>query len=172
MRKAYVILIYVFVLLLASIGVGVLVWSDVKGDTISEETYKKYNEYKENLLNHENYSLVSDDLDINVYVNASEDSYLVSTVFANPKDNYKNLIILVIDVSEKEKETNKIYPSIGIIGNYNNEFVISAPNKKTTHSRLVMNYESSIKSEGVLIYLEYTDSNNATIISRISVSVS
>ena len=59
---------------------------------------------------------------------------------------------------------------IGIVGNFNNEFVVSAPNKKTTHSTLSMNYESNIESKGVLVYLEYTH-NSDIVISRLSVSV-
>ena len=170
-RKAYVIMIYVVILILASVGVCVLVWNDVNKDTIGEEYQNKYNEIKDKLLDIETYSTESEDIDIKVNVIKSNESYLVSTSFTNPKGNYKNLIILVIDQKEKENQTNKIYPSIGIVGNFNNEFVVNAPNKKTTHSTLTMNYESSFESKGVLVYLEYTIDSN-TVISRLNVSAS
>lgn len=171
MRKTYVILIYVICLLLGSIGVTFIVWKDIKGETISEEYYKNYNLYKEKLLNYENYSTTIEDLDIEVDVYQSNDSsYLVSTTFSNPLRNYSNLIILVIDESELENKTNKVYPSLGIVGDFNNEFVTNSPNKKTTHSQLTMNYENDKSSEGVLIYLEYYD-NNKTSTFYLNVSV-
>jgi len=100
-RKAYVIMIYVVILILASVGVCVLVWNDVNKDTIGEEYQNKYNEIKDKLLDIETYSTESEDIDIKVNVIKSNESYLVSTSFTNPKGNYKNLIILVIDQKEK-----------------------------------------------------------------------
>ena len=170
MKKSYVIMLYIVIILLASVGVGVLVWKDTEQDTIEQKYYEKYFEIKEKLLEVDTYSTESEDIDVNVKVSKVNDSYLVNTTFTNPKDNYKNLTILVIDQSEKEKETDKIYPSLGIVGNFNNEFVVSAPNKKTTHSTLSMNYESNVESKGVLVYLEYTH-NSDIVISRLSVSV-
>lgn len=170
MQKKYVILIYVLIILLASIGVSVIVWNDLDTNTLDEQYVEKYNEYKEDLLECETYTTSSQDIDINVEVYESNSSYLVSTKFTNPRSNYKNLIILVIDEKELEKETDKIYPSIGIVGNFNNEFVVSSPNQKTTHSKLTMNYESTFKSGGVLIYLQYFD-GSSTITSRLNVSV-
>ena len=170
MRKSYVILFYIFIILLASVGVGVLVWKDIEQDVIEDKYYEKYIEFKDKLLEVDNYSSSSDDIDINVKVIKVEESYLVNTTFTNPKDNYKDLVILVIDQSEKENKTNKIYPSLGIVGNFNNEFVTSAPNKKTTHSTLSMNYEIDLESKGDLIYLEYSHDSNI-VISRLNVSV-
>ena len=163
-------MLYVFIILLASVGVGVLVWKDIEQDTINEKYHEKYLEVKDKLLEVDTYSSNSEDIDINVKVIKVEDSYLVNTTFTNPKDNYKNLVILVIDQSEKENKTDKIYPSLGIVGNFNNEFVVSAPNKKTTHSTLTMNYEIGLESKGVLIYLEYSH-NSDIVISRLNVSV-
>lgn len=161
---------YIFIILLASIGVSALVWKNIDQDTIDEKYYEKYVEIKNELLEVETYSSDSEDIDINVKLIKVENSYLVNTTFTNPKDNYKNLVILVIDQSEKENKTNKIYPSLGIVGNFNNEFVVSTPNKKTTHSTISMNYESVEESKGVLIYLEYSY-NGITVTSRLNVSV-
>ena len=76
------------------------------------------------LLNQEEYSSGSKDIDVvvNVQKNEIKNKYLVSTTFSNPARNYRNLIILVIDMSELNNQTNKIYPSLGIVGDFNNEF--------------------------------------------------
>ena len=37
MRKSYVIILYVLILLLGAIGVSTLVWTDIKENTISQE---------------------------------------------------------------------------------------------------------------------------------------
>ena len=144
-------MIYVIFILLASVGVSALVWADIKGNSIDEERYNNYLEYKNDLIKNESYDTFIEEVDISVSVRESNDAYLVSTTFSNPDNNYTNLIILVVDQSEKEKKTDKIYPSIGIVGDFNNEFVVNAPNKKTTHSKLTMNYESDVVSQGVLI---------------------
>lgn len=164
MRKKYVILLYVFFILLAAVGVTTMVWSDLKDKSMEQEKYNNYLNYKDSLLSHEEYISKIDEIDINVSVHKSNDTYLVSTNFTNPDNNYKNLIILVVDEKELTNKTDKIYPSIGIVGDYNNEFVTSAPNKKTTHSKLTMNYESEEISSGVLIYLEYVDNGKKCIV--------
>ena len=43
MRKSYVILLYVLILLLGAIGVSTLVWSDIQENTISQEYYNRDN---------------------------------------------------------------------------------------------------------------------------------
>ena len=172
MRKIYVILIYVAVLLLGSIGVGALVWNDIKGKTIDEKYYETYLTLKNELLSKEaqiQYKESSDAIDVNVEVYESNDSYLVSTVFTNPLNNYKNLTILVVDQSELTNKTDKIYPSLGIVGDFDNEFVVSAPNQKTTHSKLTFNYEKDTPSEGVLIFFKYIN-NNTTCLEYLNVS--
>lgn len=172
MRKSYVILLYVLILLLGAIGVSTLVWSDIKENTISQEYYNNYLRYKETLLMQEEYSTESKDINIVVNVQKNEDKnkYLVNTTFSNPVRNYRNLIILVIDMSELNNETNKVYPSLGIVGDFNNQFVTSNPNKTTTHSKLSLNYEVEFESKGVLIYFEYVD-DAKTCISYLNVSV-
>lgn len=172
MRKSYVILIYVLVLLLGAIGVSTLVWNDIDDNTMTQENYNNYLSYKSLLLNQEEYSSGSKDIDVvvNVQKNEIKNKYLVSTTFSNPARNYRNLIILVIDMSELNNQTNKIYPSLGIVGDFNNEFVKSNPNKKTTHSKLSLNYECDVASKGVLIYFEYLD-DAKTCISYLNVSV-
>ena len=95
---------------------------------------------------------------------------LDSYSFLNPKRNYRDIIILVIDKSELSRETDKVYPSVGIVGDFNNDFVTSKPNKKTTHSKITLNYECDTASKGVLIYFEYID-DAKTCISYIDVSV-
>ena len=66
MQKKYVILIYVLIILLASIGVSVIVWNDLDTNTLDEQYVEKYNEYKEDLLECETYATSSQDIDINV----------------------------------------------------------------------------------------------------------
>ena len=173
MRKSYVILIYVLILLLGAIGVSTLVWNDIDNKTITQEYYNHYLEHKEILLNQEEYATNSKDIEVvvNVQKNEVKDKYLVSTTFLNPKRNYRNIVILVVDKSELSKETDKVYPSIGIVGDFNNEFVTSNPNKKTTHSKITLNYECDSASKGVLIYFEYVD-DAKTCISYLNVSVS
>ena len=172
MRKSYVILIYVLILLLGAIGVSTLVWNDIDNKTISQEYYNHYLGYKETLLNQEEYATSSNDIEIivNVQKNEVKDKYLVSTTFLNPKRNYRDIIILVIDKSELNHETDKVYPSVGIVGDFNNDFVTSKPDKKTTHSKITLNYECDTASKGVLIYFEYID-DAKTCISYIDVSV-
>ena len=164
MRKKYVILLYIFFILLAAVGVTTMVWSGIKDKSMDEKLYNNYIDYKEKLLTHDMYIDSIEEIDINVSVCKSNDTYLVSTNFTNPDNNYKNLIILVIDEKELINETDRIYPSIGIVGDFNNEFVTSAPNKKTTHSKLTMNYEIEEISKGVLIYLEYVDNGKKCIV--------
>lgn len=164
MRKKYVILLYVIFIILASIGVSSIVWQDLKGNTISNQYYESYNNYKNALIEKNEYINSIDELDIEVNVYESNSSYLISTKFSNPDSNYKDLKILVIDESELITKTNKVYPSVGIVGNFENEFVTSSPNKKTTHSSLTLNYESERVSEGVLIYFEYNDSGKQCIV--------
>lgn len=172
MRKSYVILLYVLILLLGAIGVSTLVWTDIENKTISQEYYNKYLNYKETLLDQEEYSTGSKDIEIvvNVQKNEIKNKYLVSTTFSNPARNYRSLIILVVDMSELNYETDKVYPSLGITGNFNNEFVTSNPNKKTSHSKITFNYECDSPSKGVLIYFEYID-DAKTCISYLNVSV-
>ena len=103
------------------------------------------------MLNQNEYATNSNDIDIvvNVQKNEVKDKYLVSTTFSNPARNYRNVVILVIDKSELNHETNKVYPSIGIVGDFNNEFVTSNPNKKTTHSKITLNYECDSRGTAV-----------------------
>ena len=77
----------------------------------------------------EEYATSSNDIEIvvNVQKNEVKDKYLVSTTFLNPKRNYRDIIILVIDKSELNHETDKVYPSVGIVGDFNNDFVTSNP---------------------------------------------
>lgn len=173
MKKSYVILLYVLILLLGAIGVSTLVWTDLENKTISQEYYNNYIRYKETLLSQEEYSEGTNDIEIVVSVkkNDEKNKYLVSTTFSNPARNYRNVIILVIDKSEHNNQTDNIYPSLGIVGDFNNEFVTSNPDKKTTHSKLVLTYECDNPSEGVLIYFEYID-DAKTCISYLDVSVS
>ena len=173
MRKSYVILLYVLILLLGAIGVSTLVWKDLNEQTISSEYYDNYLNYKETLLNQEEYSTGSKDIEIvvNVQKNETKNKYLVSTTFLNPARNYRNIKILVIDKSELNNETTKVYPSLGIVGDFNNEFVTTNPNKITTHSKITLNYESEFASKGVLIYFEYID-DAKTCMSYLDVSVS
>ena len=170
MRKSYVILIYVLILLLGAIGVSTLVWNDIDNKTVASEHYNTYLQYKENLLNQEEYATSSDDIEIVVSMHKNEvkDKYLVSTTLKNPKRNYRNLVILVVDMSELNNETDNIYPSLGIVGDFNNEFVTSNPNKKTSHSGITLNYECEAAAKGVLIYFEYVD-NSKTCISYINI---
>ena len=92
MRKSYVILLYVLILLLGAIGVSTLIWSDIKENTISQEYYNNYLRYKETLLTQEEYSTESKDINIVVNVQKNEDKnkYLVNTTFSNPVRNYRN----------------------------------------------------------------------------------
>ena len=173
MRKIYVVLIYVAFILLGSIGITTLVWNDIKGKTIDTQYYETYLNIKDELLSNEaqaQYKEDSDAIDVVVNIYESNDSYLVSTVFSNPLANYKNLVILVIDESELTNKTNKVYPSVGIVGNFENEFVVNTPNQTTTHSKITMNYENDTISEGVLVYLKYV-SNNTTCVEYLNVSV-
>ena len=172
MRKSYVILLYVLILLLGTIGVSTLVWTDIENKTISQEYYNNYLRYKEVLLTQEEYSTGSKDIDIVVTIQKNEEKnkYLVSTKFSNPVRNYRNIIILVVDKSEINNSTDNIYPSLGIVGNFNNEFVTSKPDKKKTHSVLTLNYEVDFESKGVFIYFEYLD-DSKTCISYLDVSV-
>ena len=68
MRKSYVILIYVLVLLLGAIGVSTLVWNDIDDNTMTQENYNNYLSYKSLLLNQEEYSSGSKDIDVVVNV--------------------------------------------------------------------------------------------------------
>ena len=173
MRKIYVVLIYVFFILVGSIGVSALVWKDIKGKTIEQQQYQTYLDIKDELLSSEaqtQYKLESDAIDVKVNVYASNNSYLVNTVFSNPLNNYKNLVILVVDKSELVEKTDKVYPSIGVVGNFENEFVVTAPNQVTTHSVINMNYEKETPSEGVLVYFKYIN-NNTTCVEYLNVSV-
>ena len=119
---------------------------------------------KKELIEHDTYIESIEELDIDVCVYEAKSSYLVSTTFSNPSGNYKDLVILVVDEKELEVETDKIYPSVGIVGNFNNQFVTNAANKKTTHSTIKLDYESNEVSEGVLIYLEYNDNGKKCIV--------
>ena len=102
MRKSYVILLYILILLLGSIGVSTLVWSNIESKTISQEYYEDYLNYKHLLLNQEELSLGTKDIDIvvNVQKNETKNKFLVSTTFSNPARNYRNIKILVIDMKE------------------------------------------------------------------------
>ena len=100
MRKKYVILLYIFFILLAAVGVTTMVWSDIKDKSMDEKLYNNYIDYKEKLLTHDMYIDSIEEIDINVSVCKSNDTYLVSTNFTNPDNNYTNLIILVMDEKE------------------------------------------------------------------------